>query len=147
MDSYNVSISPKALSQLNSYINYINDTLLNEQAAYNVWLDALETRERLSNIAGSLAYCQHPQLKALGYRSINFIHHKYIMLYRVSGTNVFVDAVYHQLQDYEYRCNNCQNRNNDHTGKANHTIKCTYDKNFVPPGAFFFLKQTSKICF
>ena len=46
MDSYNVSISPKALSQLNSYINYINDTLLNEQAAYNVWLDALETKER-----------------------------------------------------------------------------------------------------
>lgn len=32
MDSYNVIISPKALSQLNSYIDYIQYTLLNDQA-------------------------------------------------------------------------------------------------------------------
>ena len=31
MDSYNVIISPKALSQLNNYIDYIQYTLLNEQ--------------------------------------------------------------------------------------------------------------------
>ncbi len=45
MDSYNVIISPKALSQLNSYIDYIQQhTLLNDQAAHSVWQDALETR-------------------------------------------------------------------------------------------------------
>lgn len=101
MDSYNIIVSPKALSQLNSYIDYIQYTLLNDQASRNVWQDALETRNLLSSIAGSLKYCRHPQLKEKGYRAIHFKHHRYTMLYRVEGTDVYVDAIYHQLQDYE----------------------------------------------
>ncbi len=101
MDSYNVIISPKALSQLNSYIDYIQYTLLNDQAARSVWQDALETRDRLSTVAGNLKYCTHLRLKEHGYRAIHFNRHRYIMLYRVDGTDAYVDAVYHQLQDYE----------------------------------------------
>lgn len=52
MDSFDVIISPKALSLLNGYIDYLQYTLLNGQAAYNVWLDALETRNQLSKVAG-----------------------------------------------------------------------------------------------
>jgi hypothetical protein len=48
MDSFNVIISPKALSQLNSYIDYLQYTLLNDQAAYSVWQDALETQGQKS---------------------------------------------------------------------------------------------------
>lgn len=101
MDSYNVIISPKALSQLNSYIDYIQYTLLNDQAALGVWQDAMETRNRLSITAGSLKFCAHPQLRNLGYHVIHFKSHRYIMLYRIDGTDVYVDAIYHQLQDYE----------------------------------------------
>ncbi len=61
MDSFNVIISPKALSQLNSYIDYLQYTLLNNQAAYNVWQDALETWEQLSRVAGSLKFFTHPE--------------------------------------------------------------------------------------
>lgn len=63
MDSFDVIISPKALSQLNDYIDYLQYTLLNDQAACNVWQDALETRDKLSKVAGSLKFCAHPQLK------------------------------------------------------------------------------------
>lgn len=101
MDSYNVIISPKALTQLNRYIEYIQYTLLNEQAAHNIWQDAMDTRAKLSLVAESLKYCTHPQLKKHGYRAISFRHHRYLMLYRVDGKNVYVDAIYHQLQDYE----------------------------------------------
>ena len=101
MDSFNVIISPKALFQLNSYIDYLQYTLLNDQAAYNVWQDALETREQLSRIAGSLKSCTHPMLKKNGYRAISFMRHRYIMLYRIEDTTVYVDSIYHQLQDYE----------------------------------------------
>lgn len=101
MDSYNIIISPKALSQLNSYIDYIQYTLLNDQAARNVWQDAIETKERLAMIAGSLKLCAHPELKRLGYHTINFKNHRYIMLYRINSAFVYVDAIYHQLQDYE----------------------------------------------
>lgn len=101
MDSYSVIISPKALKQLENYIDYLQYTLLNEQAARSLWQDAKETREKLSVVAGSLKYCAHPSLRKDKYRSINFTQHSYLMLYRVEGTTVYVDAIYHQLQDYE----------------------------------------------
>lgn len=101
MGSFDVIISPKALSQLNDYIDYLQYTLLNEQTSYNVWQDALETRNHLSNVADSLKLCTHPQLKKQGYHIIHFMRHRYLMLYRIEGTTVYVDAIYHQLQDYE----------------------------------------------
>ena len=101
MDSFEVIISPKALSQLNDYIDYLQYTLLNDQAAYNIWQDALETQNQLSKIAGSLKFCTHPLLKKNGYRAIHFIRHRYVILYRVEGSTAYVDAIYHQLQDYE----------------------------------------------
>ncbi len=55
MDSYNVVISPKALAQLESYIDYIRNTLMNEQAAFSVWQDAVETCQSLAVCAGGLA--------------------------------------------------------------------------------------------
>ncbi|MDE7311720.1 MAG: type II toxin-antitoxin system RelE/ParE family toxin [Eubacterium sp.] len=101
MDLFEVIISSKALSQLNSYIDYLQYTLLNDQAAYNLWQDALATRDQLSKIAASLKLCSHSELKKNGYRAINFLRHRYLMLYRIEGQYVYVDAIYHQLQDYE----------------------------------------------
>ena len=101
MDLFKIIISPRALSQLNEYISYLQYTLMNEQAAESVWKDAMETRAQLVSAAGSLKLCSHPELKRQGYRSIRFIHHRYIMLYRVEEATVYVEAVYHQLQDYE----------------------------------------------
>lgn len=63
MDSFDVIISPKALAQLNNYIDYLQHTLLNDQAARNVWQDALKTRDQLSKVAESLKFCSHPWLK------------------------------------------------------------------------------------
>ncbi|MCM1125964.1 MAG: hypothetical protein NC429_05775 [Lachnospiraceae bacterium] len=60
MDSFDVIISPKALAQLNGYIDYIQYTLMNDQAAYNIWQDALDTRKKLSEVAGSLKFCVYP---------------------------------------------------------------------------------------
>ena len=64
MDSFDVIISPKALSQLNDYIDYLQYTLLNDQAAYNVWQDALETREQGSEIGRAAAFksCRQPKI-------------------------------------------------------------------------------------
>lgn len=101
MDSFEVIISPKALSQLNDYINYIQHTLLNPQAAKSVWEDAMKTTERLESIAGSLRYCATPKLRKLGYKPMFFQHHDYVMLFRIESNRAFVDAIFHQLQDYE----------------------------------------------
>ena len=101
MDSFNVITTPKALSLLNDYISYIQYTLMNEQAAKAVWEDAMDTAAELEKVAGSLRPCDDPDLKSLGYRKINFLHHRYVMIYRIDGKNAYVEAIYHQLQDYE----------------------------------------------
>ena len=98
---YDVVISPKALSQLNEYVDYIQYTLLNPIAAKLVWQDAAATKEQLSKVADSLALCKHPILHELGYRCIGFKKHNYAMLYRVDVNTVYVDAIYHMQQDYE----------------------------------------------
>ena len=49
----------------------------------------------------ALKLCIHPKLKKNRYRVIHFMRHHYLMLYRIEGATVYVDAIYHQLQDYE----------------------------------------------
>ena len=101
MGSYKVIISPHALSQLNEYIDYIQNNLQSAKSAKNVWEDAIETRNKLSEAASSLKLCENPKLQKYGYRKINFLYHRYVMIYRVEGNTVYVDGIYHQLQDYE----------------------------------------------
>ncbi len=101
MDLFNVIITAKAEEQLTSYTDYIYYTLHNENAAREVILDARETQEDLAKVAASLQYCRHPVLKQRGYRSITFRRHRYVMIYLIEGENVYVEAIYHELQDYE----------------------------------------------
>lgn len=101
MVSYSVIISPKALTQLEEYIDYIQYTLFNNQGARAVWEDALETAARLETVAGSLEPCSHPKLKEYGYYPIRLSRHRYVALYRIDDNNAYVEAVYHELQDYQ----------------------------------------------
>ncbi len=65
-------------------------------------LDDFEaTIQRLRTAASSLKLCENPRLKELGYRRINFLAHRYFMLYRIVDDIVFVDSIFHELQDYE----------------------------------------------
>ncbi len=98
---YDTIISPKALSQLDSYVDYILNTLLNPDAAMNLWRDAEDTRALLAKCAGSLKLCTHPKLCALGYHPMFFTRHRYVMLYRIEDHTAYVDGIYHLLQDYE----------------------------------------------
>ena len=101
LKTYEVIITPYAEQLLNSYIDYIQYTLLNEQAADNVLQDVLDTVSEIERVAGSLAYCKKRSLRNLGYRKINLLHHNYVMLYVIEGHTAYIDAIYHQSQDYE----------------------------------------------
>ena len=98
MDLYKVEIAPSALKQLETYINYIQNTLLNPAAADNVMLDALDTITQLEAVAGSLQYCSKESLRDRGYRKINFLRHDYVMIYSLVDHVVQVKAIYRQLQ-------------------------------------------------
>lgn len=98
---YKVIITDQAREQLEQIVYYILFELKSEQAADNVLEDADNTRLQLSRVAGSLKQCEDSRLSALGYRIIHFKRHKYFMLYRIDGDKVYVDGIYHDLQDYE----------------------------------------------
>lgn len=98
---YEVILTYPAKAQFDHVINYIICEFESEQAALSVLNDAEDTKSRLAHVAGSLKLCDDPKLRALGYRTIHFKHHKYFMLYRIEDGKAYVDGIYHDSQDYE----------------------------------------------
>ena len=97
---YKVVVTRDAEEDLDHFIEYLIAEK-NTQAAENVLNDYDVTTERLKHVAGSLKLCDNPRLRQLEYRRINFVNHRYFMLYRIVDQVVFVDNIYHELQDYE----------------------------------------------
>ena len=98
---YKIVVTKDAEEDLDSYIKYILYEKESIQAARNVLDDFETTKESLKHVAGSLKFCDNPRLKQLGYRRINFLNHRYFMLYRIVENVVFIDNIFHDLQDYE----------------------------------------------
>lgn len=99
--AYKVIIMPPAKRRLDRYVFYTVETLGNRQAAKAILADARETKKRLSMAADSLKICDNPILAKYGYRKIQFVKHKFVMLYRICDDTVIVDGMFHELQDYE----------------------------------------------
>ncbi|WP_029201768.1 type II toxin-antitoxin system RelE/ParE family toxin [Oribacterium sp. NK2B42] len=102
MDLFNVIITPRAKSMLDQLVCYLEVKKQSPQSADNVFIDALETGDQLKTLADSFGYCDDSDLKRMGFRKLKFIHHDYILIYRVDGINAVVEAFYHQSQDYEH---------------------------------------------
>lgn len=98
---YKVVITSDAEENLEGVIRYLLYEKKNEQAATNVLNDFEVTKQSLSRTAGSIKLCDNSKLKALGYRRMNFLSHRYFMLYRLEGKVAIVDNIFHGLQDYE----------------------------------------------
>ena len=98
---YRVVITDEAEADLEAYIQYLLFEKKSEQAAKNVLDDFEATKVNLSCVADSLKLGDNPRLKELGYRRINFMSHRYFMLYRIEGNTAIVDNIFHELQDYE----------------------------------------------
>lgn len=98
---YKVVITEDAEEDLDRYVRYLLFEKKSRQAAGNLLDDFEATKVSLSRVAGSLKECENPRLRELGYRRINFLTHRYFMLYRIERDIVFVDNIFHELQDYE----------------------------------------------
>lgn len=98
MALYRIFITPTARRQLQEYVEYIQWTLLNAGAAEALLTDALEVTKELSFNAKSIDFSQRRYLSSLCCREIPFRRHDYVMIYRVKGAEVYIDAVYHRQQ-------------------------------------------------
>ena len=98
---YKILITKDAEEDLDRFIKYLIFEKKSVQAAQNVLNDYDATIESLKHVAGSLKLCDNPRLRELEYRRINFLNHRYFMLYRIVDDVAVVDDVFHELQDYE----------------------------------------------
>ena len=98
---YKVVITSPAKRQLEKYVAYTANCLKNKQAAKSIIDDAKATKKELAIVAGNLPLCEDEVLAQNSYRKIHFIKHKFFMIYRLDGNIAVVDAMYHELQDYE----------------------------------------------
>ena len=94
---YNVEVTDFAFGQL----DYIINELMNPEAAANVLDDFDEAIHDLKVSAGAFKLCDEPELAEHGYRKYNLKRHRYILLYRLIDHDVFIDRIYHELQDYQ----------------------------------------------
>ena len=99
--TYKVIITPDAEEDLDRFLAYLINERNSKQAAINVLNDFEATVQTLTTVAGSLKMCDNLRLRELGYRRINFLSHRYFMLYRIEKNKVYVDAILHGLQDLE----------------------------------------------
>ncbi len=100
---YKVVITSDAEEDLDGFLRYLLLEKKSDQAASNVLNDFEATKIILSRVAGSLKLCDNPRLRELGYRRMNFLSHRYFMLFRLEGDTAVVDNIFHELQDYENR--------------------------------------------
>ena len=98
---YKSALMSGAEEELDRFITYLLLEKKSDQAARNLLSDFEATKTSLSNVAGRLKLCDNPKLRELGYRRINFLSHRYFMLYRIENNTVYVDNIFHELQDYE----------------------------------------------
>lgn len=98
---YKVIITEDAEADMDKFVHYLLFEKKNEQAAINLIDDFEATIAILAHAAESLKMCENQHLKEIGYRRINFMAHRYFMLYKVEMDKVFVDSIFHELQDYE----------------------------------------------
>ncbi|MCM1049396.1 MAG: type II toxin-antitoxin system RelE/ParE family toxin [Clostridiales bacterium] len=100
---YKVIITEDAEADMDKFVQYLLLEKKSKQAACNLLDDFEATITTLTHAAENLKMCENPHLKELGYRRINFMSHRYFMIYRVEKDTVFVDNIFHELQDYENR--------------------------------------------
>lgn len=102
--AYKVVVTNDAKENMQEYIEYIlYEKRISRQRSL---LDDFEyTKDILAEVAGSLKLCDNEKLRSLGYRRISFKFHRYFMLYRVEDTTVYIDGIFHELQDFENKIN------------------------------------------
>lgn len=100
---YRVVMTEDAETDLDNFVRYLLFVKKSEQAARNLLDDFEVTQKSLSQAAGSLKDCTNPRLKEQGYKRINFMSHRYFMLYRIEEDKAIIDNIFHELPDYENR--------------------------------------------
>lgn len=98
---FKVIVTEHAAQQLENILDYLVYRLNSLQAASNLLNEVEAAYSKLEYMATSMPFCQDVYLRAKGYRKWPLSKHKYIILYQVKGANVYVNGIFHMLEDYQ----------------------------------------------
>lgn len=99
---YKVSFSDSAFEDYISCVEYLLHDLESPQAANSLIKDVDNAIERLSKYAGYYDLCDNPNLAMRGIRRIR-LKHRYKLFFHIDNDEVIIDAMLHNLQDFEAR--------------------------------------------
>lgn len=98
---FSVELSELAERQYDKILSYIAYDLENPQALQNLMNDFDDTIAKLEKMADSFGYCNSNRLKEMGLHKIKLAKHRYLFVYRVNKSQVIIEGMYHEMQDYE----------------------------------------------
>ena len=98
--AYSVSFSDEAFEQYIECVEYLQYILENHQAAASLIEDVDKGLERLRRFANVYDVCENPNLAAREIRRLR-LKHRYKLFYHIEGNAVVIDAMLHNLQDFE----------------------------------------------
>ena len=101
MALYDVEITELAQDHFRGHIGYILEKFKNPDAAWNL-RDALKKAEdELADHPETAQLCIDPALSGFGYRKKMILDTRYLCICRIEGNTVWIEGIYHELQDYE----------------------------------------------
>ena len=100
MKKYEVRVTAEALEQLRDRLSYLLFVKQSEQAYDAVLADYYETIDRLSDMAGTIRTPDEPELVERDLKKMLFLHHDYVVLFRIEGDIVYVVKIFHTSEDY-----------------------------------------------
>ena len=98
--AYKLVVTENAAQQIESIVDYIMYRLHNKQAAIDVINDVEKAYTKLRVMPEAFAYCYDRYLFAKGYRKLTLEKHQYIILYQIKDRVVYVNGVFHMLENY-----------------------------------------------
>lgn len=105
MKKYVVKNTPLLEKKLDKYISYLKNEKKSLQAAQSLFDDFIETRKSLEKTAGMLQNPDDDNLKSRNLKRINFRHHNYFLLFRITENLVEIVTMFHGLEDYRKKLN------------------------------------------
>ena len=101
MALYDVKTTDLAQDHFRGHIGYILEKLKNPDAAWN-FRDALEKAiTELEDHPETAPFCSDPALSGFKYRKKMILDTRYLCICRIDGDIVWIEGIYHELQDYE----------------------------------------------
>lgn len=99
--AYSVNLTHRATEHFYGHIGYIVHKLRNPDTAWRLKDAVDQAIDELADHPNVTPLCTDPALRGFGYRKKLIPDTRYLCICRIEGDVVWIEGIYHELQDYE----------------------------------------------